>query len=198
MGGWARSASADPVSGSRRATYATFVNPNARCPECRAQVFFYQSENGGRVFFDELGPPWPKHECTSRVFPRAVDLGDAVELKLYAWQNAGWSPLLSSSLASITPTLMRLSGYIADEYETFYVPKAALPRGFDQRKSSRSLCHVRKILEGVFEVAWLTADAASLAATAYGSDIEAEPHAKRLSEMKRLEGPHGVVRRSKT
>jgi hypothetical protein len=27
-------------------------------------VFFYQNENGSRVFFDELGPPWPKHSCT--------------------------------------------------------------------------------------------------------------------------------------
>jgi hypothetical protein len=27
-------------------------------------VYFYQSPYGGRVFFDELGPPWPKHPCT--------------------------------------------------------------------------------------------------------------------------------------
>src|SRR5688572_18159931 len=42
-------------------TFASFVNPNARCPVCDAPVFFYQSPYGGRVFFDELGPPWPKH-----------------------------------------------------------------------------------------------------------------------------------------
>jgi len=136
MGAWARSASADPVSGSRRATYATFVNPNARCPECRAQVFFYQSDNGGRVFFDELGPPWPMHGCTSRVRPKVVNPGEAVALAVYAWQDAGWSPLLTSSLASVTPALMRLSGYIADDYENFYVPKAALPRSFDQRSAA--------------------------------------------------------------
>lgn len=27
-------------------------------------MFFYQSPFGGKVFFDELGPPWPKHPCT--------------------------------------------------------------------------------------------------------------------------------------
>jgi hypothetical protein len=43
---------------------ARFVNPNAYCPVCGAPVFFYQNENGSRVFFDELGPPWPKHPCT--------------------------------------------------------------------------------------------------------------------------------------
>lgn len=43
----------------------SFTIPNARCPVCQASVFFYQSEHGGRVFFDPpLGPPWPKHPCT--------------------------------------------------------------------------------------------------------------------------------------
>jgi hypothetical protein len=38
--------------------------PNAKCPVCRVRVFFYQNEYGSRVFFDDLGPPWPKHSCT--------------------------------------------------------------------------------------------------------------------------------------
>ncbi len=45
-------------------TYESFTNPNAVCPECGAPVFFYQSPYGGKVYFDELGPPWPKHPCT--------------------------------------------------------------------------------------------------------------------------------------
>src|SRR5438552_45898 len=44
--------------------YHTYINANAKCPVCKAPVYFYQSPNGGRVFFDELGPPWPKHPCT--------------------------------------------------------------------------------------------------------------------------------------
>jgi hypothetical protein len=43
---------------------STFINPNANCPVCGAEVFFYQNQHGSRVFFDELGPPWPKHPCT--------------------------------------------------------------------------------------------------------------------------------------
>jgi hypothetical protein len=43
---------------------AHFVRPNAKCPVCGADVFFYQNAAGSRVFFDELGPPWPKHPCT--------------------------------------------------------------------------------------------------------------------------------------
>jgi hypothetical protein len=38
--------------------------PNAKCPVCGCRVFFYQNEYGSRVFFDDLGPPWPKHACT--------------------------------------------------------------------------------------------------------------------------------------
>lgn len=42
----------------------SYVVPDAICPVCGMKVFFYQSPNGGRVFFDDLGWPWPKHPCT--------------------------------------------------------------------------------------------------------------------------------------
>jgi hypothetical protein len=45
---------------------ARYLNPNARCPACGDPVFYYQNEHGSRVFFDEIGPPWPRHPCTSR------------------------------------------------------------------------------------------------------------------------------------
>lgn len=50
--------------------YPSYVNPNARCPVCEVAVYFYQSPYGGRVFFDELGPPWPKHPCTDNPIVR--------------------------------------------------------------------------------------------------------------------------------
>lgn len=50
----------------RKPTHDSFTIPNASCPVCGASVYFYQSPYGGRVFFDELGPPWPKHPCTDR------------------------------------------------------------------------------------------------------------------------------------
>jgi hypothetical protein len=51
-------------------TYPSYVNPNARCPVCGCAVYFYQSPYGGRVFFDDLGPPWPKHPCTDNPIVR--------------------------------------------------------------------------------------------------------------------------------
>ncbi len=38
--------------------------PIAKCPVCGDAVYFYANEHGSRVFFDDLGPPWPKHPCT--------------------------------------------------------------------------------------------------------------------------------------
>lgn len=35
---------------------------NAACPQCGASVFFVR-HNGGSVWLDDLGWPWPKHSC---------------------------------------------------------------------------------------------------------------------------------------
>jgi hypothetical protein len=53
-----------------------WISPNARCPVCGAAVYFYANQHGSRVFFDELGPPWPKHPCIDdpiRNTPTAAD-----------------------------------------------------------------------------------------------------------------------------
>lgn len=54
---------------------ASFTVPNAICPVCGAQVFFYQNDFGSRVYFDDLGPPWPKHPCTDNEPVRTEGLG---------------------------------------------------------------------------------------------------------------------------
>jgi hypothetical protein len=33
------------------------------CPSCSASVFYFSCNHGSRVFFDELGSPWPVHDC---------------------------------------------------------------------------------------------------------------------------------------
>lgn len=62
VGGGGTSAPPPPIS--PRILAAAMTTPNARCPVCGASVFFYQNSVGSRVFFDSLGPPWPKHPCT--------------------------------------------------------------------------------------------------------------------------------------
>ena len=51
-------------NGADKSWSACFVEPNASCPVCSARVYYYQNQFGSRVFFDELGWPWPKHPCT--------------------------------------------------------------------------------------------------------------------------------------
>ena len=34
-----------------------------RCPTCSEDVFFFMCNCRSKVFFDELGPPWPIHDC---------------------------------------------------------------------------------------------------------------------------------------
>jgi hypothetical protein len=41
----------------------SYTVPNAACPRCGKKVYFFRSNNGGCVYFEELGPPWPKHPC---------------------------------------------------------------------------------------------------------------------------------------
>lgn len=41
-----------------------WARPNATCPVCGQLVYFYSNKSGSRVYFDEIGPPWPKHPCT--------------------------------------------------------------------------------------------------------------------------------------
>jgi hypothetical protein len=64
---------------STRSISGCYVNPNAKCPVCGDAVYFYANEHGSRVFFDDLGPPWPKHHCTDNprepVYPRGARPG---------------------------------------------------------------------------------------------------------------------------
>lgn len=82
---------------------AAYTNPNARCPVCQKRVYFYQSPEGGRVYFDELGPPWPKHPCTDQVGPKSVkdvtSISRTSASVRYEWQQDGWRPYICDSFA---------------------------------------------------------------------------------------------------
>ena len=58
---------------------ACFLDPNARCPVCGAAVFYYQNEFGSRVFFNDVGPPWPKHGCTDHSDARKLGVDECPE-----------------------------------------------------------------------------------------------------------------------
>lgn len=75
---------------TRPRSFESFTTPNARCPVCSASVFFYVSPYGGRVFFDNLGPPWPKHPCTDNGRPPRLEYGAPQTNAV--WQMGGLMP----------------------------------------------------------------------------------------------------------
>lgn len=62
-GGFSRLISAASGDFGREMQLQDNFDPNARCPKCGKPVFFYRNDNGSRVYFDGLGPQWPKHPC---------------------------------------------------------------------------------------------------------------------------------------
>jgi hypothetical protein len=94
-GGWAKDS---------RGTVESYVNHNAHCPVCDAPVYFYRSPYNGRVFFDELGWPWPKHPCTDNSRePRRATRDSILRSNPKAeptWIVGGWEPLLSAKIHS--------------------------------------------------------------------------------------------------
>lgn len=45
--------------------------PNFHC-FCGKKVFFFQDSNGGRVLFESLGHPWPKHFCLGKQYQKKI------------------------------------------------------------------------------------------------------------------------------
>jgi hypothetical protein len=74
-----------------------FVNPNAKCPICKTGVYFYQSPEGGRVFFDQLGKPWPKHPCTLNV-AKAVEKVEPISGGRNELKPSEWLPFICTAI----------------------------------------------------------------------------------------------------
>lgn len=76
-------------------TTYSYTTPNAKCPVCGEVVFFYSSENGSRVFFDALGPPWLKHPCTDNSLQEIKKHNYSFNKNSNnKWKKDGWKPFL--------------------------------------------------------------------------------------------------------
>ncbi len=72
--------SADPTNNK------SYTHPS-KCQLCGRYVYYFQSENGGKVVFDDLGPPWPKHSCMAGYSGTKFDVRDSV------WFKSGYRPI---------------------------------------------------------------------------------------------------------
>jgi hypothetical protein len=130
--------------------YESYVNPNAVCPVCGASVYFYQSPDGGRVFFDDLGPPWPKHPCTdNKELPaRNQQTNNARP----TWTEHGWVPI-----DSFAPTLIDgqylIKGYLLRENRKELIQDYLISEDSDFKNSD--LKFYRDIDHDRFEIIYL-------------------------------------------
>lgn len=131
-------------------SYDSYLNPNASCPVCGASVFFYQSESGGRVYFEECGPPWPKHPCTDKSQQLPLDRPRSEpRTSSYSWQAQGWRPVLDASASSYTPELFRITGKTGESDVTVFVRKKAIPSLVDLRDLLTTACiHMKDNSDG--------------------------------------------------
>lgn len=83
--------------------------PNYRCNYCGSDVFFFQSHNGGKVLFDALGKPWPKHNCMGIEYLRKKS---ALQISCSQWMTIGGLTATPSHIngASIFSGVIALSG----------------------------------------------------------------------------------------
>ena len=123
--------------------------PNAKCPVCGCRVFFYQNEYGSRVFFDDLGPPWPKHPCTDNSWYAspasgkivAADLGEEPPRRRVAAAVEEWRPCV---IYRTTGSRLILKEVDADKFVRLAlspgeIPATALPIVYIREESKRVL-----------------------------------------------------------
>lgn len=137
----------------RPSTIRSYTVPNAHCPVCGATVFFYQSPYGGRTFFDELGPPWPKHPCTDNN-GNIVRVSGSVAPRS-SWSSVGWAPFLIVSIERFDPELLMLEGKYNDLPLRVYVKQSFRRYGDLDGVTRQTAIHMRRMGGDRFELSFL-------------------------------------------
>ena len=103
-------------NGTYQAISRGYTRPNSTCPVCGQAVYFYASPYGGRVFFDELGPPWPKHPCTDNAGARQPQ--EAAATTRSSRDSLLW--LGDVQLAKVGPSTYEMQGVSQDKKFIFH------------------------------------------------------------------------------
>jgi hypothetical protein len=125
-------------------------------------VFFYQSPYGGRVFFDELGPPWPKHPCTdntsipSQARTNFHSHSTSNPNRIYQWLVDGWKPFFITSARPIDKEILEIHGLFDDREVCLYIRKIIEHTESGNPVSAQSIAHIRPFSNERFEVSIVT------------------------------------------
>lgn len=134
-------------------SYSYYVNPHARCPVCARPVFYYENNNGSRVYFDSLGPPWPKHLCTDNKFKAnnsEFSKKGEEKYKKYEVTIGNWNsfPIYSITLLDEYRSLYySINGYFMNKYFSIIItPSKKI------KLNNKSPFFIRKIDSNVYEI----------------------------------------------
>lgn len=149
------------------------------CSVCGNAVFLYQSKYGGSAIFDELGPPWPKHPCSDGAravqLPASVASDQSLPARRYSWQKVGWLPFTDLKVDSVGSKHIRLHGTHNSQLLTLYIPVTTVDAGADPvTQITDSPIHARRMIDGTYELAFLTQDFRPVLAKASTQPPDAE------------------------
>lgn len=148
-----------PINGS----IGSITIPNAQCPVCGDLVFYYCNEYGSSVFFDELGPPWPKHPCTDRaasVQPISSSARAATSYsRMPRWSVDGWHLAAVGHVTSIDKHVYEIGIHdkISGADNVLYATSRQAIGNVDIIGSftNRALVFIRQVRHGVFALSTL-------------------------------------------
>jgi len=178
----------------------SYTVPNAKCPCCGEDVFFYRSPYGGAVFFDELGPPWPKHPCTitekqsnylefSSASASYSSFGSKGR-RTYKWQNHGWHPGLCPRLEEPKTGVFKLT--VNSEGTTRSLYFTPNDRSHFENEEA-PLVHVRRLENGSYKIAFHWPFARNYEIIAYCTPDELQAVIAAAEEAKQQPDPTGAL-----
>ena len=88
------------------------------CRYCQRSVFYFFCDHGSKVFFEELGPPWPEHHCGARASqsstrtppqPSGLVAWPSLQGVTFSVQNSGYGllPGLLPGMTRLTEAAIR-------------------------------------------------------------------------------------------
>lgn len=100
-----------PADGKIWANSGVLDKPNAKCPVCGQPVYFVETLYGGRVFFDELGIPWPKHPCTDNPTTYISAVAAPQDVQQIDQSHNGWH-ILTSPIVTVSDGALVIKGHL--------------------------------------------------------------------------------------
>lgn len=183
-----------PINGS----VSSVTIPNAQCPVCGEAVFYYCNEYGSSVYFDELGPTWPKHPCTdhaSIIHPiaRSVNVVTSYS-RAPRWSSEGWHLSTINYVNSIDRYVREISLHdkATSTDRLLYATTRQATGNLDITGifAGRTLVFFRRIRPGVFALSTLEPTLRSVQFETFSSRITLHEQMYSVGRLQRGKGYH--------